>query len=420
MYDSYLPHLLDHTTGRRFHEMSTSERLASIGAPRQVVWDGQYVTAAAAERLANGAPKLGVSPAVPGLWAALQEANFGPTLPTRPLSGGLVVGSPIDGCSALATLSGPVALLYQGSCHPMDMAYRAQDAGALAVLIADDSAYTPPIASIQVPLEDVNALPITIPTVGISRADADLLQAAASGLTVTLEATTAERVGADPAGHVYMYASVPVADLSTLSHWDPLTRPNLVLEPTATRDYPHDIGFEQALLRDIGWEPLCGDGRVDPEEECDSGSANSDTQPDTCRTGCIRPKCGDQVVDTGEECDKGTANLSDTQPDACRKAELPRGQVRRPGHRHGRGVRRRPEQRQSRLVSSGLPRPVCGRQRRGSGRRERVAGGSSRAPGELQLPDRAHGPGQRMAGRRARGALRVPPAARQGWTKVAW
>jgi hypothetical protein len=318
MYDSYLPHLLNHSTGLHFHEMSTSERLASIGAPRQVVWDGKYVTAAAAARLAGGAPKLGVSPAVPGLWAALQEANFGPTLPTEPITGGLVVPSPSDGCSDFATSIGPIALLYHGSCHPMNMAFRAQAAEARVLLIADDPQYTPPIASLEVRPEDVNALPITIPTLGISVADADLLQAAASGLTVTLGAAAAERVGADQAGHVYMYASVPAADLSTLSHWDPLTRPNLVLEPTATHDYPHDIGLEQALLRDIGWEPLCGNGHVDAEEECDSGSANSDTQPDACRVGCIRAKCGDQVIDTGEECDNGTANNSDTLPDACR------------------------------------------------------------------------------------------------------
>lgn len=50
--------------------------------------------------------------------------------------------------------------------------------------------------------------------------------------------------------------------------------------------------------------PSCGDGAVNqPTEQCDNGSANSDTLPDACRTDCTLPSCGDNVADTGEECD---------------------------------------------------------------------------------------------------------------------
>lgn len=53
----------------------------------------------------------------------------------------------------------------------------------------------------------------------------------------------------------------------------------------------------------------CGDGILDPGEECDLGAANSDTEsgacPTTCRSSCACPSCGDGVVDyaLGEECD---------------------------------------------------------------------------------------------------------------------
>ncbi len=67
----------------------------------------------------------------------------------------------------------------------------------------------------------------------------------------------------------------------------------------------------------INGESCCGDGVLDMGEECDNGSANSDTNPDACRTDCTLPVCGDGVQDTGEECDNGAAN-SDTNPDACR------------------------------------------------------------------------------------------------------
>ncbi|NVB84945.1 MAG: hypothetical protein HOV81_41645 [Kofleriaceae bacterium] len=62
--------------------------------------------------------------------------------------------------------------------------------------------------------------------------------------------------------------------------------------------------------------PRCGDGVVDSGEQCDDGSANSNTLPDTCRTSCKTPTCGDGVVDNGETCDDGADN-SDTDPTAC-------------------------------------------------------------------------------------------------------
>ena len=55
----------------------------------------------------------------------------------------------------------------------------------------------------------------------------------------------------------------------------------------------------------------CGDGNVDPGESCDDGSANSDTQPDACRTDCRSAYCSDGVVDSGEECDGEGLNGKD-------------------------------------------------------------------------------------------------------------
>jgi len=70
---------------------------------------------------------------------------------------------------------------------------------------------------------------------------------------------------------------------------------------------------------------ICGDGNIDANEECDSGDQNSDTAPNTCRSGCVLPKCGDDVIDSGEECDDGDAcnNIgyamnSDFMPNSCR------------------------------------------------------------------------------------------------------
>lgn len=63
---------------------------------------------------------------------------------------------------------------------------------------------------------------------------------------------------------------------------------------------------------------LCGNGTLEGAEECDDGLANSDTEPDACRTNCQLAHCGDGIVDDGEPCDDGVAN-SDIVPDACRE-----------------------------------------------------------------------------------------------------
>ena len=53
--------------------------------------------------------------------------------------------------------------------------------------------------------------------------------------------------------------------------------------------------------------PRCGDGNLDPGEECDDGN---NLDGDGCSSQCtIEPYCGDGNLDEGEECDDG--NLID-------------------------------------------------------------------------------------------------------------
>ncbi|MEM9068520.1 MAG: EGF domain-containing protein [Myxococcota bacterium] len=65
----------------------------------------------------------------------------------------------------------------------------------------------------------------------------------------------------------------------------------------------------------------CGDGFIQPSEECDDADANAD-EPDACRTTCQAPRCGDEILDTGELCDEGMDN-SDETADACRSSCVP-------------------------------------------------------------------------------------------------
>ncbi len=58
---------------------------------------------------------------------------------------------------------------------------------------------------------------------------------------------------------------------------------------------------------------VCGDGEITGHETCDDGTANSDTEPNACRTNCQPAFCGDGVTDNGEQCDDG----NDVDDDDC-------------------------------------------------------------------------------------------------------
>jgi cysteine-rich repeat protein len=61
-------------------------------------------------------------------------------------------------------------------------------------------------------------------------------------------------------------------------------------------------------------EPPCGNGIVDPGEECDDGN---DIDTDECRNDCTLPHCGDGIVDPGEMCDDGNDNNFDECRNDC-------------------------------------------------------------------------------------------------------
>lgn len=99
---------------------------------------------------------------------------------------------------------------------------------------------------------------------------------------------------------------------------------NGILEPGEECDNgAENDDFAADACRTNCKEPSCGDGVVDSDEECDYGELNSDSEPNMCRTVCVKAFCGDGVVDNLEQCDDGPEN-SDTIPDACStECELP-------------------------------------------------------------------------------------------------
>jgi hypothetical protein len=194
-------------------------------------------------------------------------ASFGPALASPGLSGEIVEAldaadaagpSTVDACSTLANPSavfGRIALVSRGTCGFTVKVKNAQNAGAIAVIVADNVAGGPPAG-----MGGTEAT-ITIPSVRITLADAGTLRAAlASGtVTGTLGVNLAVRAGADPAGRILLYTPNPVIGGSSVSHWDTIATPNQLMEPNINSDLPlaidmpHDL--TRSLLRDVGWFP---------------------------------------------------------------------------------------------------------------------------------------------------------------------
>ncbi len=81
---------------------------------------------------------------------------------------------------------------------------------------------------------------------------------------------------------------------------------------TASNDFGSEqLGIQKpqmVCLPSNGGAPRCGDGFLDPGEQCDDGNR---VNGDGCSSTCTLESCGNGVVDAGEACDHGALNGSD-------------------------------------------------------------------------------------------------------------
>jgi cysteine-rich repeat protein len=61
--------------------------------------------------------------------------------------------------------------------------------------------------------------------------------------------------------------------------------------------------------------PYCGDGTVDPGEQCDDGPLNGTSGH--CDINCTPPGCGNGIIDAGEQCDDGNTTSCDGCSSTC-------------------------------------------------------------------------------------------------------
>src|SRR5262245_41268522 len=264
--DPFLNNALDGSTNTPLSALLASTpaaRLAAIQKVDQIVWTGANVAAAVPATLLFGRPELD-APTLPSIdGTRYGTASFGPPVPATGITGNVVlaqdgVGVSTDACEPLtaasaAAVHGNIALVDRGTCGFTVKVKTAQDAGAIAVLVADNVSDNPPGG-----LGGADPT-ITISSVRILLATGNAIKTAlASGpLTVTIGKNQARRAGTDLQDRPQLYASTPIAPGSTLNHWDPIAFRNLLMEPAINPDLTHNLiaPFDTTLaeMHDMGW-----------------------------------------------------------------------------------------------------------------------------------------------------------------------
>ncbi len=261
--------LFDTTAGKNWTLMSAGERVTSAINTRRLVWNGPLVTSAIPSVLTPGTPLLTVSApaAVAGAYS-VGTASFGaalnspgvtgevmPVVDTGPNTG--LACAPLSALNA-AAVAGKVALVDRGTCAFATKVKAAQDAGAVAAVVVNNVAGSPP------PAMGGTDPTITIPSAMVTLADGGAFKSALatrsrlhSGMSANLGLNLAIRLGADGSGRGLMYTPNPFVGGSSVSHWDTSAFPNQLMEPAINGDLtqsvlpPQDLTFR--LLQDLGW-----------------------------------------------------------------------------------------------------------------------------------------------------------------------
>ena len=261
--DVYNTLIFDNTQLRTWPLMTDLERRASAINARRVTFHGNTVTTAVPSVLQLGTPVLRVSaPAAISGTYAVGAASFGPALGSPGVTAALAladdgVAPANDACTALtnaAAVAGKIAVVDRGLCGFTVKAAVVQAAGAIGMVVVDNAADNPPPG-----LGGADPT-ITIPSVRITLADGITIKAQLGvGVTATLGVDQTVYAGADPSGFALLNAPNPVQPGSSISHWDPITTPNQIMEPSINAGLPHVLAppadLTLPLMRDIGWYP---------------------------------------------------------------------------------------------------------------------------------------------------------------------
>jgi len=258
MPDIFSRFMLDKTLGLHWNEMNDSQRAGSAVNSGNLVWDGFATTFRAANVLSKR-PELGVlSPAVSEGLYITPESDFGPPLTTSGIAADIVMvndgsGTVTDACQPIvngAQLVGKIAFIDRGTCDFVSKVAAAQAVGAVAAIVSNNVA-GPAFSMFG------SGPSITIPSVMISRDEGDFIREdlLAGPVPAILRRDATVLAGAHPDGQVLLFAPNPIEPGSSLSHFDTIATPDLLMEPSINNELHDSVDLTREVFEDIGWLP---------------------------------------------------------------------------------------------------------------------------------------------------------------------
>jgi hypothetical protein len=239
----------DDTLGQTWDKLTNAQRATSQVNTGNLTWSGPAANAFAASYLGKRQRLLVTAPPAAAGTYSVGTASFGPALSNPGVTEQIVAatsGSATDGCSATtSSVSGKIALMDRGNCNFTVKVKNAQNAGAVAAVIADNQ------VGGLFGMSGTDAT-ITIPSVLVTMSDGATLRAnLPASANLGIDATL--RAGADAAGRMLLYAPNPRESGASVSHFDTTAFPNLLMEPNISSDLPIGVDATLPLFTDIGW-----------------------------------------------------------------------------------------------------------------------------------------------------------------------
>ena len=267
--DVYSSHVVDNVSGLQWIAMTDAQRVAAATGDG-LAWTGAEVTEQVPDALAP-LERLFISG---GLSASYDYGTAGFGAPATPanFNGAIVLvndgsANPSQGCvaSAPGAYAGKVALVDRGACAFEIKAKFAEDAGATAVIVANN------VDSIAGMAEDPTVV-ATVPTIMVSQSAGTAIKAALPNATAAIQGVPGRYAGADEEARARLYAPAVLAPGSTFSHFDVSHVPNAIMEPSINQDLDANFRLDltPALFADLGWTLNPG---------------NATTNGGTCNTG---------------------------------------------------------------------------------------------------------------------------------------
>ena len=265
--DIFSSFIYDQQLDSPWSALTPAQRVKSATNDPCLVWTGPFTTAGLPSKMSaqSGASGFRLTATLPGPTTQIIPnalAGFGPVISNTNLTGELAItdtglANPNDACSAIINgpqIAGKIAFVRRGTCDFDSKVYKAQQAGAIAVVIANNVD-----TGIIIPSGDslINGVPVTIsiPAVFISKQDGDTLLAASPGVQLSFAPIPNQFIGTY-GNKLRLYAPLTYASGSSISHWSTESFPNLLMEPSINSNLDRELDLTLTQMKDIGWQVI--------------------------------------------------------------------------------------------------------------------------------------------------------------------